>query len=69
MEYQIYLNGENTLIPEGTSLYKTLEIVGMKEFQGLAVAVNGKVIPKKSWSETLLNDKDKVLLVTAVQGG
>jgi thiamine biosynthesis protein ThiS len=31
--------------------------------------VNGEVVPRRLWAETVLNDGDQVEVVTAVQGG
>ncbi|GAA3681618.1 sulfur carrier protein ThiS [Nocardioides ginsengisoli] len=36
---------------------------------GVAVAVNGEVVPRSAWPDRLLADGDVVELVTAVQGG
>ena len=36
---------------------------------GVAAAVNGDVVPRRSWARTLLRDGDQVEVVTAVQGG
>lgn len=36
---------------------------------GIAVAINGSVIPKSEWSITELNNNDKILIITATQGG
>ena len=36
---------------------------------GLAVALNGHVVPKTSWSATLLAAGDEVEIVVAKQGG
>jgi len=36
---------------------------------GIAAAVNGDVVPRGSWTATLLSDGDQVEVVTAVQGG
>lgn len=36
---------------------------------GIAVAVNGEVIPKGSWSQRGLRGDDKVEIIRAVQGG
>lgn len=51
----------------------SLEALVMQHCQGktsgLAVAVNQKVIPKKLWSQTILQNKDSILLITATQGG
>ncbi len=37
--------------------------------KGIAVALNNRIIPQQSWAETVLNDKDSVLIITATQGG
>lgn len=36
---------------------------------GVAIAVNGAVIPRSSWAEHELSDGARVELVTAAQGG
>ena len=35
----------------------------------VAVAVNGKVVPRREWEHTLLRDGDEVLVVRPVAGG
>ncbi|MGV0376098.1 sulfur carrier protein ThiS [Corynebacterium hadale] len=42
------------------------EVVGRTE--GVAVAVNGKVVPASQWSQ-VLDDADVADILTAVQGG
>ncbi|MCK9402515.1 MAG: sulfur carrier protein ThiS [Chitinophagaceae bacterium] len=44
------------------------EWLGEKQ-KGIAVAVNGHVIPKINWHTHLLNSNDDVLLIKATQGG
>jgi sulfur carrier protein len=36
---------------------------------GVAAAVNGEIVPRRSWPATLVSDGDQVEVVTAVQGG
>lgn len=36
---------------------------------GIAVAVNGEVVPKGAWSEKVLQAGDRVEIIRAVQGG
>ena len=36
---------------------------------GIAIAINEHVIPKTKWKKTKLNNKDKILIITATQGG
>lgn len=37
--------------------------------RGVAVAVNGEVVPRTAWERTPLRDGDRVEVLTAAQGG
>ena len=37
--------------------------------KGIAVAINGQVIPKNAWEETAVNENDDILIIKATQGG
>ncbi|MGC8463952.1 MAG: sulfur carrier protein ThiS [Acidimicrobiales bacterium] len=37
--------------------------------RGVAVAVNGTVVPRSQWDATVLNPGDRVEIVTAAAGG
>lgn len=37
--------------------------------RGVAVAVNGEVVPRAGWAATVLRDGDRVEVLTAAQGG
>lgn len=65
---QITLNGNEQSVPVGCSV---AELVGQvsDRTSGIAVAVNGEVVPRGSWPTSLLAAGDRVELVTAVQGG
>ena len=36
---------------------------------GIAIALNGEVVPRSEWSETALRDGDRVEVLVAAQGG
>ena len=55
------------VLPDTLEALITMEIPGKKK--GIAVAVNNRIIPLSAWAETLLKDKDSVLIITATQGG
>lgn len=40
-----------------------------KETRGIAVAINGTVVPRSMWSETRLSDGDDIEIVKIMQGG
>lgn len=37
--------------------------------QGIAIALNGRVVRRRDWAETSLTDGDRVEIVRAMQGG
>ena len=54
-------------LPSSLEVLMQLEAPGKSK--GIAVAVNNLVIPKTSWADTMLRDKDSILIITATQGG
>ncbi|KFF28549.1 sulfur carrier protein ThiS [Chryseobacterium vrystaatense] len=55
------------VLPDNLEALMAMEIPGKKK--GIAVALNNRIIPLSAWAETLLKDKDSVLIITATQGG
>ena len=65
----VYLNNEPVVAGEGVSLSELLHSRNFTEKKGIAVAVNNTVISKKDWASTNLSENDKILIITAFQGG
>jgi sulfur carrier protein len=66
----IWLNGEQTELPPGLSLADAVEAAGAPSGRrGIAVAVDGEVVPRDRWDDTRLDDGQRVEVVQAVQGG
>jgi len=65
----ITLNGETTPLTDGgvIAILRDLEIDPAA--RGLAVAVNGAVVPRAQWSEIALRDGDAVEVVKLFAGG
>ena len=68
MTIQVKLNGEPRELPDGTTMVQAIAEL-TPAASGVAAAVNGEVVPRGSWTVTLLRDGDQVEVVTAVQGG
>jgi sulfur carrier protein len=64
----ITLNGRSRQAEDGISLTGLVQQVSERT-TGIAVAVNGEVVPRGSWQSTELVEGDRVEVVTAVQGG
>lgn len=62
------LNGAEVLF-EGTVFDLVRDRFGPSGERGIAVALNGAVVPRSAWTQTALRDTDRVDIVTAVQGG
>jgi sulfur carrier protein len=65
---QVKLNGEPRDLPDGSTIVQAVAEL-MPTVTGVAAAVNGDVVPRRSWAVTPLCDGDQVEVVTAVQGG
>ena len=62
----IVLNGEQRQLPPPARL---TDLLAGRPTRGIAVAVDGAVIPRGDLAQTELHDGARVEIVTAVQGG
>jgi sulfur carrier protein len=66
----IELNGERIELAEAITVAQAVERLGAAgERRGIAVAVEGEVVPRSAWEETMLADGQRVEVVGAIQGG
>jgi thiazole synthase len=67
---KVELNGELVALPEGAAVTDALEASGTPGDQrGVAVAVDGEVVPRSEWDRTELREGQKVEVLAAIQGG
>lgn len=66
----VMLNGISTELPHGAQVSDVVSYA-LKggSSNGVAVAVNGAVVPRSSWNATTVADGSTIELVTATQGG
>jgi sulfur carrier protein len=64
----ITVNGRRWDLPERATLADVLQRLGAPS-RGVAVALDGAVVPRASWPGTTLRDGASVEVLTAVQGG
>ncbi|PRY46346.1 sulfur carrier protein ThiS [Umezawaea tangerina] len=62
------VNGELRDLPDGTTVAAVLALLGAPS-SGVAVAVDGEVVPRAEWPRTAVPDGGTVEVLTAVQGG
>ncbi len=66
----ILLNGESTALPEGATAADAVHATGVAENgRGVAVALDGQVVPRGEWESTALTEGGRVEVLRAVQGG
>jgi sulfur carrier protein len=63
------VNGRGRAAVAGTTVAGVVNELAGGLVRGVAVAVNGEVVPRASWPATVLHDGDTVEVLTAVQGG
>ncbi|SBT51445.1 sulfur carrier protein ThiS [Micromonospora narathiwatensis] len=65
---ELIVNGAGRTVPGGATVADVVRQV-TDQRRGLAVAVNGEVVPRGGWAATTLRDGDRVEVLTAAQGG
>jgi sulfur carrier protein len=65
----ITLNGAKCVIDDGTTLDELLMSLTAGTSRGNAAAVDGEVVPRKTWPLVILQEGQAVEVLTAVQGG
>ena len=64
----VQINGERRELPAGASVLDAVGALGVPT-TGVAVAVDGEVVPKATWADARLEEGARVEVLTAVQGG
>jgi sulfur carrier protein len=66
----ITLNGERSDLHPGTTITTAVVRAGLDpQARGVAVAVDGEVVPRAAWESFALAADARVELLTAMQGG
>ena len=67
---QVVVNGERREFPAGTTVADVVAAFpGAPGGRGLAVALDGEVVPRGEWAATELSEGKGIEIVVAVQGG
>lgn len=65
---KITVNDKSYDVAENATVGTVMEILNM-EPKGLAVALNGKLVPVDKWKECCLSECDKIIIIKAFYGG
>jgi sulfur carrier protein len=64
----VTINGEPRELPEGATVEAAVRELGAPD-RGVAVAIDGEVVPRGDWASTRVRDGQQVEVLRAVQGG
>ena len=65
---QVYLNGETREVANQSTLGDLVRELSLQP-QRIAIELNHNVVRRNEWSETMLNDGDRIEIVHFVGGG
>ena len=66
----IFLNGQDSDLSAGQTLADVLARLGLeRDARGVAVAIDGEVVPRAAWATFPLPEHARVEVLTAMQGG
>jgi sulfur carrier protein len=66
----IVLNGQHSDVRAGESIGAVLLRLGLDvDARGVAVAVDGEVVPRAQWDSCVVGEDARVEVLTAMQGG
>ena len=70
MSIAIRLNGKSIEVNDADVVADLLRAFDMPvDGDGMAVAINGEVVPKREWPTRVVRDGDVIEIIRAVQGG
>jgi sulfur carrier protein len=65
----VTLNGERRELGERATVATAVDATGAADGRGVAVALDGEVVPRGEWATTEVRDGQQVEVLHAVQGG
>jgi sulfur carrier protein len=67
-DLRVTVNGDEHAVAEGTTVASLVDQLGL-EPRGIAVAVDGEVVTRRSWGERALAAGEQVEVLSIAQGG
>jgi sulfur carrier protein len=65
----VMLNGERRELDERATIEVAVRAAGAPDGRGVAVALDGEVVPRGEWATTEIRDGQEIEVLRAVQGG
>lgn len=64
----IHINGKDTVLEQSISLAEYVAMQGI-EASAVVADINGQIIERSTWDNVILNDGDRLELISFVGGG
>jgi sulfur carrier protein len=65
----VTINGERRDLGRSATIETAVRAIGAPDGRGVAVALDGEVVPRGEWASTEVRDGQQVEVLHAVQGG
>jgi sulfur carrier protein len=65
----VLINGERRELGERATIEAAVRATGVPDGRGVAVALDGEVVPRGQWAITEIRDGQEIEVLRAVQGG
>jgi sulfur carrier protein len=65
----ITINGKRRELGDDATIEAAVRVAGAPDGRGVAVALDGEVVPRGEWATTEVQDGQQVEVLRAVQGG
>ena len=66
---EVLVNNKLYAVQPETTVTALLQFIQLTSLNGIAVAINQRVVPKPDWPGTQLHPDDRVTIIQATQGG
>ena len=64
------VNGEDSAAEDAVTVFSVIRSMGREpSAPGVAVAINGEVVPRSEWESRTIGDGDEVEILAAIGGG
>ena len=65
----LFVNDRRMPVPEDATVSGLARELGFGDRKGIAVALNGAVVPRSDWDLRKIGAEDRLLIIRATQGG
>jgi sulfur carrier protein len=66
---EVSINQQKFSFPDAGTLADVLPALQISQADGIAIALNETVIPRREWERHVLRAKDRIFVIRATQGG